>query len=85
MQYRIANGSLVDIEVGNKVCINPDYLPQGLTGEDQLSVTQVTTDYPYVHFFKEETYLDEDGISHSSVKVDETSAVSPILITEVIT
>lgn len=85
MNYIIADGSTVNIEVGMKVTINPDYVPACFPKNTEFPISEVTPSYPYVHFYHESEDQDDDGLPITKVDIDETSAVTPKLITGVIT
>lgn len=90
MLMRIATGAMKDVQVGSKIKINPDYTPHWFTKDDLFEVFKVEThkgiSYPYVLFYKEEAFKDEND--HDQVRVlfddKQESAVDPSLILDVI-
>ena len=90
MMMRIATGAMKDVQVGSKIKINPDFTPQWFTKDDQFEVFKIEThngiSYPFVEFYKEETYKDSDDHLQTRVLFDDKqeSAVDPSLILDVI-
>lgn len=82
MLFTISDGSKKEINAGNFVKIKGDFIPPYFL-DVQIPVTKIDSGYPFVHFYKEESYQDEFDEIRTKVVCDEESAVSPELILEV--
>ena len=80
MIFKIADGSNKDISVGSQITINKDYIPNCFSSSDKFVVSKIDQGYPFVHFYKEEVYTEQNEIEKVRTLVDEESAISPELI-----
>lgn len=88
MFLTISGGVQKDINVGSVVTLNTNYIPAWFKSTDQFTVTKLEEYsgkwYPFVRFYKEEISLDSEDVEQVKVVIDEVSAVSPEIITGVL-
>lgn len=84
---KIAGNQSKDINIGSTIKIKLDYLPNIFNKNDLFTVVSLEEYsgvwYPFVRLYKEEIYLDDYDNPQVNVLIDEISAISANIITEV--